>query len=269
METIRQKISLKEYCQTAAADPAITPFEFGDSVINWNVLYKYFMGVDLKGDFLTLVQRAELVKFGQLLCGESWYHDVIAINPDETGDDLLCDDAREWISKAIAWLTETSDSHLALIEIYASKLADLKALLDVKRTQSRTGENVTASHRTGENVTADQRGGEINRTSNDTDENTDAPDTEYIPAESETHISGISRNTHSEKETPTDTTTTTETPNETNTTTETPNETLVTSEQRDTLMKRINEVQNLMKNIYEEWVRDFERVFLLPPEMYY
>lgn len=162
METIRQKISLKEYCQTAAGNATITPFEFGDSVINWNVLYKYFMGVELKGDFLTLVQRAELVKFGQLLCGESWYHDVIAINPDETGDDLLCDDAREWISKAITWLTETSDTHLALIEIYASKLADLKALLDVKRTQSRTGENVTASHRTGENVTADKRGGEIN-----------------------------------------------------------------------------------------------------------
>ena len=268
MESPSEKITLREYAQTAANSNALTPFDFGAANFGWNTLYKYYMGVDLAGNYDTLTKRAELVKFGQLLCGEAWYHDVISINPDETGDDLKCDNAREWISKAITWLCETSDKNLALIEIYASKIDELKALAGVKRTDTRQGTNTTTSHRTGNNATTETRGGTISRTSNDTDKGIDAPNTAYVAAEQETHVSSVNLNSHTETETPNDTTTTSDKPDETNTTTETPNETNVSDDQKETLMRRIAEIQSSMKNVYEEWVREFERLFLLPPEMF-
>lgn len=266
-----QKVTLNEFLKTAVNNPNITPYSFGrDDFVgyNWQGIYKYYVGQDMPDELIVLFNRDEMAKMGQLLCGESWYHDIIYINPDDVGDDLKCPESFEWINKAITWLYETSDKNLALLDIYKARLNDLEALLDVKSTTSRTGVNSTSFKRTGNNVTNESRGGKIDRVSSDTDKAIDAPDTAYVSAEQETHVSSVNLNSHSETETPTDTTTTTETPDETQTTTETPNETNVTSDQRDTLMRRINEVQTMMRNVYDEWIREFERLFVYPPEMY-
>ena len=49
MESPSEKITLREYAQTAADSNTLTPFDFGAANFGWNTLYKYYMGVDLKG----------------------------------------------------------------------------------------------------------------------------------------------------------------------------------------------------------------------------